>query len=85
MKSCGGGPKSASVNSLIIDVLSVHPAVEFGKFYRHDNAGNEEHTTSSQTKPECVLKHTNAQENTLAYMSINSSMSININKFLKKT
>lgn len=45
-------------HSLVENILSVHPAVEFGQFDRHDDTRNEKQAADTQTKPERVLQHT---------------------------
>lgn len=47
--------------SLVIDVLSVHSAVELGQPYGQDDAGQQEERGAAQTEPERVLQHTDAQ------------------------
>lgn len=45
------------LDSLLKDVLCVHPPVVLGQFDREDDTGNEKDGAASQTKPEGVLEN----------------------------
>lgn len=45
-------------DSLLKDVLRVHPPVVLGQFDGEDDAGDEKDGAASQTKPEGVLENT---------------------------
>lgn len=45
------------VDSLLKDVLCVHPPVVLGQFDGEDDTGNEKDGAASQTKPEGVLEN----------------------------
>lgn len=44
-------------DSLLKDVLCVHPPVVLGQFHGEDDTGDEKDGAASQTKPEGVLKN----------------------------
>lgn len=45
------------VDSLLKDILCVHPPVVLGQFDGEDDTGNEKDGAASQTKPEGVLEN----------------------------
>lgn len=48
--------EAAEGDSLVVDVLSVHPAIELGQFDRQDDARQQEEGAAAQTHPEGVLE-----------------------------